>query len=67
MSDVLRVKATINVPIAATIGIELGESDENATEQLQAWFKQLDRQGWDELLLLADGEATLTVESFEEV
>ena len=67
MSDVLRVKATIHVPIAATIGIELGESDENATEQLQAWFKQLDRQGWDELFLLADGEATLTVESVEEV
>ncbi len=66
MSDVLRVKATINVPIASTIGIELGDSDSDATEHLQAWFKHLDRQGWDELLLLEDGEATLTVESFEE-
>jgi hypothetical protein len=37
-----------------------------AHEAFEQWLKDLGREGWDELLLLEDGEATLTVESFEE-
>jgi hypothetical protein len=63
MSHLLRVKATVHLPIVAIMDVANIKTAQEAFEQ---WLKDLDREGWDELLLLEDGEATLTVESFEE-